>query len=161
MDMKLKLLIFLLVFQFSFSQEEQEIDFNLPRNYIEISEALEPYVEEFILEAQERGFYVRSYLMEKIDYIYLVDNIPNNKLGFVGEDKRGFYVSSSIDDSEMKLRLTVFHEIGHILKNTGEHSCFVCYDIMSEHNPNDLSVYEDDLFWEEKLNNYFEWLNGK
>lgn len=154
--MKLKLLIFLLLSQFSFSQE---IDFNLPRNYIEISEALEPHVEEFIVEAQKRGFYVRFYLMEKIDYIYLVDNMPKNKLGFVGEDKRGFYVSSSIDYSEIKLRLTVFHEIGHILKNTGYHSCFHCHDIMSENIPNDLSKYEDTSFWKEKLDIYFEWLN--
>lgn len=151
-------IVIFLFFQYGFSQE---IDFNPPKNSIEISESLEPFVEEFIEEALERGFYVRFYLMEKIDYIYLVDNMPVGKLGFVGEDERGFYVSSEIENSSLQLRLTIFHEIGHILKGSGDHVCYSCDSIMAEYYDKELFEEMEDEVWEEKLDEYFKWLNNE
>ena len=119
---------------------------------------IEYYVEDFIQEGEKRGFYLRFYLMERIDYM-LFEETGEDIIGLVGEDKRGFYISPSVRETPIKLRLTVYHEIGHILKNSIYHSCDYCYDIMSSMAPLDLNPLTKEVFWQEQLDEYFVWLN--
>jgi len=59
----------------------------------------------------------------------------------------------------IQTKVTVFHEIGHIVKQNGNHICGRCYNIMSQYAPADLSPYTDEEFWEEILDIYFNNLN--
>lgn len=124
-----------------------------------------PYVEEFIKDAKDRGFYVKSFLIERIDYMHFSDTLgvrkTDNRLGQVGEDFRGFYLSPTLKGNPVKLRLTIYHEIGHVIKQSAYHSCGYCYDIMSGIAPIDLKPYLNDTFWALKVDEYFQWLNRK
>jgi len=68
---KLFLLLTLIsLFNISFAQTDSLIiGQNLPKEKLFINVRLEPYVEEFIAEGLERGFYLRGYLIKKFDYI--------------------------------------------------------------------------------------------
>lgn len=142
---------------------QQKIDYNRPEASLKIQTVLEPYVEEFIQEAENRGYYLRFFLMERVDYIRVHPTLgmaPNDdRIGVVGIDYRGFYVSLRILDDPMKLRLTVFHELGHLIKQSPDHTCDMCFDIMSGVSHPDKSVYEDPEFWKIKLDDYFNWLD--
>ena len=157
-----KLIFILLLFigQFCFSQ----VDFNR-KDSLSMDNEIVPYIEEFIEDAKVRGFYVRSFLIQRIDYMYFDNSIGtsegDNRLGVVGLDKRGFYLSPRLRGNPIKLRLTIYHEIGHIIKQTGEHTCNSCYDIMSATASPDLKAYTNHKFWNLKLDEYFEWLNKK
>ena len=123
-----------------------------------------PYVEEFLQAAEKRGFYLRFYLMERVDYIVFHDSIGTQKgddrLGVVGKNMRGFYLTPRLKGNPIKLRVTIYHEIGHIIKKSGIHTCEYCYDIMSQFAPADLKPYMNDKFWNLKVDEYFTWLNS-
>ena len=159
---KLVLLFCLIVGQLCFSQQ---INFDKGKSSLSMDNEIVPYVEEFLEAAQERGFYLRFYLMERIDYILFDDSIGtaegDNRIGVVGKDKRGFYLSPLLKGNPVKLRVTVYHEIGHIIKNSGIHTCGYCYDIMSETAPKDLKPYLNNKFWNLKVDEYFKWLNER
>ena len=127
---------------------------------------IDPYVEEFIKDAKDRGFYVRSFLVSRIDYMYFSDSLGvklnDTRIGVVGADMRGFFLSPRLKGNPIKLRLTIYHEIGHIIKQNGKHTCETsCYDIMSAIAPRDLKPYLNDEFWALKVDEYFKWLNIK
>ena len=157
---KLILIIGLFIGQFCFSQ----IDFN-KKNSLSMDNEIVPYFEEFIEAARLRGFYVKSFLIERIDYMHFHDALGtaegDNRIGIVGDDKRGFFLSPRLKGNPIKLRVTIYHEIGHIIKQSGFHSCEYCYDIMSATAPKDLSPYLNEKFWALKVDEYFEWLNKK
>ena len=134
-----------------------------PSSEFKMDSRIEPYVESFISDAEDRGFFLRSYLIDKIDYA-LFDNSVGMQpgdytLGVVGLDKRGFYLSPAIESDPLVMRITVMHEIGHIIKKSGEHTCSNCYDIMSDSLPLDRSPFTNDVFWNLKVDEYFIWLN--
>ena len=79
---------------------------------------------------------------------------------FVGKDKRGFYLAPRLSGDSLKLKLTIYHEIGHIIKQSKYHVCYNCDEIMAEYSPKDISVYKDEDFWNKRLNEYFRWLNS-
>lgn len=141
----------------------QQVNFDRKGSKLSMDNEIVPYVEEFISEAQERGFYVRFLLMNKIDYIFFHEGLGtsegDDRIGVVGKDERGIYISPKIKDNPIKMRLTIYHEIGHILKKSGKHTCKYCYEIMSEYSPPDLKPFMNPKFWKLKLDNYFNWLN--
>ena len=119
-----------------------------------------PIVEDFIKDGKERGFYLRFYLMEKIEAIIFSDNLQG-RLGVTDSYEKIIYLSPIITEDPILFKLTVYHEIGHLLKFTGHHSCVQCYDIMSEYAPIDLSLYKNKNFLKEKIDDYFIWLSSK
>ena len=124
-----------------------------------------PIVEEFIEEGRKRGFYLRFFLMERIDHIVFLKDFGGTnedpRLGIVSGDYRSIYLSPTLKENPLLLKITVFHEIGHIIKFSGEHTCFNCFNIMSEYAPETLEPYRNEKFWQHKLDEYFRWLNGK
>lgn len=155
----MKTILILLISFYSFSQTT----FDRSKTLIMDNEVV-PYIEEFIRDGEKRGFDLRSYLINRIDYIYFNDAITNSGksiIGMVGLDGRGFYLHSKLKLDPIKLRLTIYHEIGHIFKKSGYHSCVDCYDIMTQIACSDLSVFESGDFWDDKVDAYFIWLNTK
>lgn len=156
---RLFLLLALLISTLSFSQ----VDFNPPKQTLSIDDRLVPYVEDYISEGRKRGFYLRSFLIERVDYILVADSMtsskPGEKIGGVGADMRGLYVSSKILSDTIQTKVTIYHELGHIIKQNGKHVCYNCYNIMSEYAPIDLSPYKDEEFWEKILDIYFHNMN--
>lgn len=134
--------------------------FSQSKSYLSMSPDVVPIVENFIKDGKERGFYLRHYLISKVDLIIFSDNL-GRKLGVTDKFSKIIYLSPRITEDKILFKLTVYHEIGHLLKFTGEHSCFNCYDIMTEYAPLDLSPYNDETFFKEKIDDYFEWLNNK
>ena len=144
------LLTLISLFNFSYAQQDSvAVDFNPPKNKLHIDNRLIPYVEEFIDEGKKRGFYLRGYMIEKFDFIMVADSLPANpgqigeKIGQVGFGGRGFYINKIILSDTIQTKITVFHEIGHIVKGNGNHICGQCYNIMSAYAPRDLSPYTD------------------
>lgn len=157
---KVILFLCLVVSQLAISQE---IDFNKKKSSLTMDNEVIPIVEEFIEEGQKRGFYLRFFLMEKIDEIFFIKEFGTGedpRLGTVGNNYRSIYLSPKLKENPLLLKITVFHEIGHIIKFSGEHTCFNCHDIMSEYAPETLEAYENEKFWQYKLDEYFKWLNG-
>lgn len=127
-----------------------------------IDNEIEPYIEQFVAEALDRGFYARFYLIENIDHIRFHNGlIGTSVMGTVSADMRSIYLNPITLSDTLLLRTTIYHEIGHIIKKSGEHTCFNCYDIMSEHAPISNDVYRDDEFWALRLDDYFKWLSEK
>jgi len=152
---KLIFILFLLISSFNYSQ----VDFNKNVS-LTMHKEIEPLVENFISDAEKRGFYVRSLIFNNIDFILFDSSLKQQGLiEGVSEDSRTIYLSENIKHEKLKLKIAVYHGIGHILKNSGDHGCYMCYEIMTENIPQDLSIFEKN--WEEKLNTYFNWLNKK
>ena len=150
----LMITICLFMGQFIFGQECEV-------NRLSMDNEVVPYVEQFIADGLDRGFYLRSFLINKIDYIYFNPTITDPEvIGFVGEDKRGFYLAPRLRGDSLKLKLTIYHEIGHIIKNSGDHVCYDCNEIMAAYSPKDISVFENEEFWALKLDEYFQWLDS-
>jgi hypothetical protein len=158
---KLIFIIGILIGQFCLGQS---INYN-KSNKLSMGNEVVPYFEEFIEDARKRGFYVTSFLISRIDYIHFHDSLGtsegDNRIGIVGDDMRGFFLSPTLKGNPIKLRVTIYHEIGHIIKQSGTHTCDYCYDIMSGTAPRDLSPYLKEEFWSLKVDEYFEWLNKK
>lgn len=151
---KFIIIICLIIGQFSFSQECKVSKLSMDTEVV-------PYIEQFIEDGLKRGFYLRSFLIERVDYIYFNPNINDPEvIGFVGEDKRGFYLAPRLSGDSLKLKLTIYHEIGHIIKQSGSHVCYNCNEIMAEYSPKDISIFKDEEFWNERLDEYFRWLNS-
>ena len=129
-----------------------------------IDSRLEPYVEEFIEEGLERGFHLRGFLIKKVDFILVVESFSKvhlgEKIGGISPDRRSLYISSKILKDSVLTRVTLFHELGHIIKNTDLHSCYNCDDIMAEFAPEDLILYRDEEFWDKIVDAYFKFLNN-
>lgn len=159
-----KLLLLLCFLVFSQQNFSQEVDFNRQKASLTMDNTVIPIVEEFTQEGQERGFYLRFYLMERVDNIVFLKDFGTGtdpRLGTISADYRSIYLSPELQEQPLLLKVTVFHEIGHIIRFSGEHTCFNCYDIMSEYAPETLEPYQNETFWEYKLDDYFDWLNGK
>lgn len=153
----MKKLLFICVFisQFCFSQQKSSLV---------MSKEIVPIMEEFIKEGQDRGFYLRFFLMERIDSIVFSDFIfkkDDERLGIFDMKNKMIMLSPNLLDNLLLLKLTIYHEIGHVIKFSGEHSCFNCYDIMSEYAPMDLRPYTSKTFMKYKIDEYFQWLNKK
>jgi hypothetical protein len=136
-----------------------------PEKSISIHTDFEDILEEFVAEAKERGFYVRGYMMKRIDYIYYYNEdestLDDDILGITVDDYRGIYINSKLMEQRFLLKIVIFHEIGHALTRTAEHKCYHCGNIMSENALYDLSYYGKDNNWEKALDIYFEWLNKR
>ena len=133
------------------------------QNSLTMDSEVVPIVENFIKEGEKRGFYLRFLLMERIDNILFLKDLGtgvDTRLGTVSADYRSIYLASKLKEDKLLLKITIFHEIGHIIKFNGNHSCFNCYDIMSEYAPQDLRAYESEAFMKHKLDEYFAWLNS-
>jgi len=154
--MKRYIILFcLFVRQAVFSQNNKETSISMDNDVV-------PYVEQFILDGKNRGFHLRGFLLNKIDYIYFNPSIMDPEvIGFVGNDKRGFYLAPRLREDSLKLKMTIYHEIGHIIKNTKHHVCFDCDEIMAEYSPKNINLFRDAYFWNKKVDNYFNWLNEK
>lgn len=142
-----------------------QVDFDAPseeRKVLIMDSDVEPFLEQFVEDAKDRGFYVRSFLIQRIDSIYFHNGLTGTPtIGAVSMDMRTIYLNPDIRDNTLLLRTTIYHEIGHVIKKSGEHTCDSCYDIMSQNAPKDDSKYLDNEFWALKLDEYFEWLNGE
>lgn len=154
-------ILLLLSVTYCFSQ----VDFDAPnkeKKVLIMDGDVEPFLEQFVEDAKDRGFYVRSFLIQRIDSIYFHNSLKNTPvIGTVSEDMKTIYLNPNIRDNSLLLRTTIYHEIGHVIKKSGEHTCNSCYDIMSENAPEDDSKYLDDEFWALKLDEYFKWLNSE
>lgn len=110
------LLLCLIVSQLAISQQ---VDFNKKKTYLTMDNEVIPVIEEFIEEVQKRGFYLRFFLMEKVDNIFFIKDFgmgEDPRLGSVGADYRSIYLSPKLKNSPILLKVTIFHEIGHIIK---------------------------------------------
>ena len=105
----------------------------------------------------------KSELISKIDYIFFNDELKPNEngeliLGVAKREQKGILISSAIKDSPLLVKIVLYHEIGHILKDSGKHSCGKCYDIMSSTMPDNPGPYTEEKFLNLKIKEYFDWL---
>lgn len=156
---KLIITLMLILANISYSQ----IDFNPPKHSLEIDTIIEPIIEEFIHEASKRGFFVRSYLIQRVDLIVFYDNklscLEGGNLGITTKDYRRVYINESLADSPILLKVTVFHELGHALTKSGHHECYSCNNIMSAYFTGDITPYKDPIRWQKLLDEYYHFLN--
>lgn len=151
----MKKLIFLFLFitgyNLSFAQEEV---------YLSMAPQLEPAVEQFVQDAKKRGYYVRTFLMEKVEAILFTDELLyDDRLGVADLNTKIIWLSPLLTNYPSLLRVTVYHEIGHIIKDSGYHVCAMCTDIMSSTAPADFNIYDNKELLERELDKYFTWLN--
>lgn len=136
------------------------------QNYISLSPEVEPIIEEFIEDAYDRGYFVRSYLYERIDAIVFNEMLSEdieNRIGIVDESYRIIFLSTKIKDNSILLKLTVYHEIGHLLKGPEniKHPCINCSHIMAEYAPSDLLPYYNKDYMKQRVDEYFDWLTSR
>lgn len=141
--------LFIMTTQLAFSQ----IDYNV-KEKLEIDTTLEPIVEEFIRDARDRGYYMRSYIIRRIDFIGYYKEEHNGNLGIVSNDYRRIYINKSISNDYNKKRETIYHELGHALTKSEVHVCRGCDEIMSQYH-----IDKVDSNWDLKVDNYFKWLS--
>lgn len=140
---------------------------------------LEPYVEELVREAESRGHsnFRQQIVREvtRIEYGEIVretrDSLTNQLLVSSSRDKitglsnkqtRKIVINFHISHDTMLTKLTLWHEIGHLLKKDFHnlHTCVDCSDIMSEFFPADLSQYLNEEFMKKRLDDFFCYLKG-
>lgn len=148
-------LILLLILLHSFFIQSQE-------DYLAMSPEIEPIMEEYMKDAKDRGFYVRALVMERLDFIMFDDNLGVNgdtRLGITSPSNKLILLSKTLLKDKMLLKVAVYHELGHLLKNTGVHPCNKCYHIMSAYAPSLILPYYNEDFMKKRLDEYFKWLN--
>lgn len=126
-----------------------------------MSPQLEPVVEKYISDAEARGYFIRGYLIERVDYIVYNANIGLNddRIASTDVSYRKVYLSERIRGNDLLIELAVYHELGHILTLSSVHSCHSCFDIMAEYAQSSTVAYENEEFLELKKDEYFKWLS--
>jgi len=153
---KISTLILILLSAYCFSQTPKRV--NIDKRLVE-------YVEDYIDQAQERGFYVRGLIVKRIDYIYIIDSIGTDErdhtqiIGSVGNDRRGFVIAEEVLKDTILTRVTVYHEIGHILAKSSKHVVRDKYHIMSSTHPEDDNILRDKIIMNGLIDEYFKWLS--
>ena len=140
---------------------------------------LEPYIEELVHEAESRGDHTfRQRIVREVKHIeygaivretrdsatnqLLIASTKDKITGLSNKETRKIVINFEISQDTMLTKLTLWHEIGHLLKKDFHnlHTCVDCSDIMSEFFPSDLSEYYDKEFLRKKLDDYFCYLKG-
>lgn len=151
--MKNLILILLFTYTTGFSQQR----------YLTMSDELVPIIEEYIKDAEDRGFYIRYFLMRKLDLIDFDDTLgvgDDNRIGITFPDSKVILLSTKLLKNRLLLKIAVYHELGHLLKNSGYHSCIQCYSIMSAYAPDTILPYYNKEFFKKRIDEYFIWLNS-
>lgn len=151
---KLFIALCLILSTMIYSQQEE---------YWLVDEGMMPYLKEYIQDSESRGYMKKSELITKINYIFFNDALKPNEsgeliLGLAQREQKGILISSEIKDTPLLVKLVLYHEIGHLLKDSGYHSCGKCYDIMSATMPDHPQPFKDQRFLNLKIDEYFDWL---
>lgn len=133
---------------------------------VKVSESLNVHLEQFIIDASDRGYFLTGIIVNDFENIVVVDDLrgyANNEflLGVTLLDYKTILIDSSLLADEKLLKLTLYHELGHALTKSDTHSCDTCFSIMSQFSPSDKGMldYDDEIYWNKTLDDYFEWLN--
>lgn len=150
---KLFILFCLFVSTALYSQEE----------YWLVDQDLMPYLKEYVKDSENAKYMKKSELISKIDYIFFNDELKSDEngeliLGIAQRKQKGVLISSEIKDTPLLVKIVLYHEIGHLLKDSGKHTCSKCYDIMSSTLPDNPGPYVDERFLNLKIEEYFNWL---
>ena len=122
-----------------------------------VNTSLAPYLITYIEDAMKRGYNVMPTIVENLDAIVEVENLPITTNGIYSADTRTVYVNFYTEPFVKKV--TLYHELGHFFNGTG-HSCETCYNIMSEWEY-DLDFFRHEENWEKELDNYFKYIFKK
>lgn len=122
---------------------------------------LEGIFTDFIDEGKERGYDYTSKIYDNLVSIEYSD-LVYPKLGQYTHYNKTIRVSPFLQIDTLVLKLVVFHELGHLIKETSYHSCFNCTDLMSERSgKNYFYYYRKEENYEKELDKLFKWLDGK
>ena len=131
---------------------------------LRMSNYVEPILKEFILDGQKRGLNLTDEILDKIDLIVFDEGLSRKikdgkiTLGLSIPSKKVILLNHIILRDQTKLRWTIYHEIGHMLSDSGFHSCDHCISIMSANRPRNLMYTYKDKEYEVLLDEFFNWL---
>lgn len=128
-----------------------------------VDQELMPYLKEYIQDSEDHGYLSKRELITRVNFILFNDSlVPDENgeviLGLTQRKTKGILLSSTIKDHPLIIKIVLYHELGHLLKDSGEHSCDKCYDIMSAVLPNNSGQFVEDEFLNSKIDIYFDWL---
>ena len=155
----------LIILSITVTQAQQNFIGPINELRLSISEELEPYLREYITEGQKRGIHnIESWMMREVDKIYIVENFSSfykpNVLGVTLSGWRIIHINSACMNDILILKRTLYHELGHAVKKSSEHTCYQCSDIMGtkELQKDDLELIRNKESWNEEVDKYFQWL---
>lgn len=126
-----------------------------------VSPIFHSLLDEFIEESKKRGImHLKDSIRKNVKLIIFTTELgyENDMLAesYIYQGK--IHISYQIKDEPKVLRWALYHELGHVLKQTEEHTCHQCKDIMSEYIIKKDSRYNNKRVWKKTLDNYFKWL---
>lgn len=128
------------------------------QNKLSYSTELDPLILEFVNEAAERDYIVFPKIVEGVDWIVLVNNLHPRQMGGWDKEKRVIFIRNGMD--VITAKITLFHELAHMLTDSEDHSCEKCTDIMSAYALKDHSYYEDTEVYEAELDTLFNYIKN-
>lgn len=117
---------------------------------------LSGYLSDFMNEATNRGYNINKMIYSRLVSIE-VSNLEYPNLGQYTAYNRTIRVSPYVLLDETLTRLTVYHELGHVLKLGAPHSCNACSDIMSAAQYKSICYYKDEKIMKMELDKLFKW----
>lgn len=130
-------------------------NFCISQNNLYVSDIIEPYFVEFVSEAAKRNLFIMDNIMAEADYLIVLDGLPPERLGGVDRTKTTVFIQYGLTDIEY--RLTVFHELTHLITND-DHTCDNCTDIMASYMY-DTSYFSDEKIWKIELDKLFLYIS--
>ena len=119
---------------------------------------LHELVEEFISEAQSRGYDVREEISNSVTSINF-EHVEFPAMGYYNPQNGAIRVADYLIVDKAVLRLTLFHEIGHALFCDGKHECIHCAHIMSANQIDYGPALWNKQTWKMLLDNFFSKLD--
>ena len=120
---------------------------------------IEPYMLQFVSQAKKRNKeYYFGTIINKVDSILINPKIQYPSLGYFDRVTKTINVPQFALVDTLILRQITFHELGHIMKDSGEHTCKICRDIMSEASPRSFYTYAREDVWEYEVDKLFNWI---
>ena len=123
-----------------------------------IEPALVSLVYEYAAEASERGIDVYPHI-NQMSLIIFSNLLSYPILGIASNDGKIVAISPYCSLDKTILRTVLFHELTHsIFKES--HKDRSEFDIMKSHSPISFRVYDNDSFWESRLDELFSGKNS-
>ena len=140
---KLLLLIFLISANI-FSQEVVQ-DYRLSGHLLQ-----------FMKEATDRGYNINRIIYSKLVAIEIA-NLDYPNIGSYTPYSKTIKISPYALIDKTLTKITIYHELGHVLKIGAPHTCKRCTDIMSSAQYISICYYKDKDTWDKELDKLFKW----
>ena len=115
------------------------------------------YTLDFIEEATDRGYNISPQLYARLVSVELSPlTYPN--LGLYTHYNKTIRISPYVLIDTTLVRLTIYHELGHVLKLGAPHSCNACSDIMSATQYKSICYYKNKATMKKELDKLFKWI---